>query len=521
MSLPLKWQGADEASPITEILPIALEESKRRTLVLVTIFAVIALLALAVGLLLPQKFTSRTTIFVENSNIIGPLMEGRAVPTSVSNRAAITREVAFSSRVMQEILKAGGWMDDQPNAVQQARLIEDITSRTQITIPRESLIQITFSDSDPRRAYRVTKRFADMVISESLATKERESQEAFRFIDSQVRQYHTKLTDAENKLEAYRKANPDARAGVETDVNARIGELRRQVETSRMELGDQLSQEQALQAQLTDENQVVRVQTRTGQLLARLAELEAERERLLMSFTELHPDVVRTQHQIADLQDDLRREDTLAQSRTPSGGSLGNDASLNPLYGQLRSRLAEIRSSAAATRARIAAGESLLAQELARSRGIASSESQVAELTRDYEVNRDLYQDLLRRRENARVSMNLDAEARGLSFRIEEPASVPVQASGLRLLHVAGGGLGLAVLAPIALLGAFVKLDPRVRSPKAFDGKPNLPLLTVVPAYVTRRDRQRLAARWMLSAGIVGGVFAIYGTLYLLKLANA
>ncbi|HJW47615.1 MAG TPA: hypothetical protein VJ484_14170, partial [Lysobacter sp.] len=321
------------------------------------------------------------------------------------------------------------------------------------------------------------------------------------------------------KLEEYRKANPDARAGVEHDVNARIGELRRLVETARMELSDQQSQEAALQVQLSDEHQVVRVQTRNGQLFGRLADLEDERERLLMSYTELHPDVVRVQHQIADLQDELRREDELAQTRVPSG-PVGDSASLNPLYGELRSRLAEMRSRSAATRSRISAGEALLNQELARSRGIASSESRVAELTRDYEVNRDLYQDLLRRRENARVSMNLDAESRGLTFRIEEPASVPVQASGLRLMHVASGGLGLALLAPMALLVAFVKLDPRVRSPRQFEGKPNLPLLTVVPAYVTRRDRQLRNGRLMLSAGIVASVFAIYGATYLLKLAS-
>ena len=519
MSLPVKWQGNEEASPLSHIIPVAIEESGRRTAMLVTIFAVIALVALAIGLVLPQKFTSRTIIYVEVRNIIGPLMEGRAVQTSVANRAAITRELAFSTRVMQEILKAGGWMEDSPSPVEQASLIEDITSRTRVTNPRDNLILINYTDSDPRRAYRVTKRFAEMVISESLATKERESREAFAFIDSQVRQYHKKLTDAENKLEAYRKANPDARVGVEHDVNARIGELRRLVETARMELSDLNSQEAALQAQLSDEHQVVRVQTRNGQLFGRLAELEDEREKLLMSYTELHPDVVRVQHQIADLQDELRREDELAQTRVPSG-PVGESATLNPLYGELRSRLAEMRSRSAATRSRISAGEALLGQELARSRGIASSESRVAELTRDYEVNRDLYQDLLRRRENARVSMNLDAESRGLTFRIEEPASVPLQASGVRLMHVAAGGLGLALLAPMALLVAFVKLDPRVRSPRQFEGKPNLPLLTVVPAYVTRRDRQSRNGRLMLSAGVVASVFAIYGATYLLKLAN-
>ena len=93
---------------------------------------------------------------------------------------------------------------------------------------------------------------------------------------------------------------------------------------------------------------------------------------------------------------------------------------MNPLYGELRSKLSAVRSRSAAVASRIATAEGLLAQELLRNSRIAASESSLAELTRDYEVNRDLYQDLLKRRENARVSMNLDSEQRGLSFRIQE-----------------------------------------------------------------------------------------------------
>ena len=70
------------------------------------------------------------------------------------------------------------------------------------------------------------------------------------------------------------------------------------------------------------------------------------------------------------------------------------------------------------------------AEELARSRRIAASESALAELTRDYEVNRDIYQDLLKRRENARVSMNLDRASRGLTFRIQDPATMPLRPTG-------------------------------------------------------------------------------------------
>src|SRR3546814_12972129 len=104
----------------------------------------------------------------------------------------------------------------------------------------------------------------------------------------------------------------------------------------------------------------------------------------------------------------------------------------------------------------------MLAQEIERSGRIAASESSLAELTRDYEVNRDLYQDLLKRRENARVSMNLDAERRRLSFRIQEPATVQLRPSGLRLLPVPGPALILLRVGPSAVSVGFIKLDPRV-----------------------------------------------------------
>jgi hypothetical protein len=76
MNLPLKWQGGSEPSPLAHVIPIAIEEGRRRTPLLIGMFAGIALAALAIGMVLPQKYTSRTVIFVEDSNIIGPLMEG-------------------------------------------------------------------------------------------------------------------------------------------------------------------------------------------------------------------------------------------------------------------------------------------------------------------------------------------------------------------------------------------------------------------------------------------------------------
>jgi hypothetical protein len=163
------------------------------------------------------------------------------------------------------------------------------------------------------------------------------------------------------------------------------------------------------------------------------------------------------------------------------------------------------------------ASESLLDEELGRSRRIAASESTLAELTRDYEVNRDIYQDMLRRRENARVSMELDRERRGLTMRIQDPAQMPVRPSGLSLTHIAAGGLLAAIAVPLGLLFLLVRFDPRVRAPGQIERQGNYPLLSVVPGNRTPRDRRREFARMMLSASLAGAVVIAYGLVYVFK----
>jgi len=497
-----------------ELASLIWQEARRYQLVLVTIFAAIALLVLGLGMfVLPQRYTASTTILAQESDIIQPLLEGRAVSTEVSDRTGIARQVVYGRKVMQEILETGGWLEDAPTPVEQEKLIEDIRGRTQITAPRENLIQITYHDSDPERTFRVTQRLADLFITESLNAKARESREAYEFIDSRVSDYHKKLIDAEDKLQAYRSANADAQPGSVTDVNTRIGALRTQVEQARMALMEQRSRESALASQLSGESAVTAVQTRESVYRAQLLDLQGQLDTLLLNYTEQHPDVVRIRHQMADIQTAIRQ----GAGRMAEGsgdGALG-DAQMNPLYQELRSRLSEVRREIGASQSRMEASENLLGEELERSRRIAASESALAELTRDYEVNRDIYQDLLRRRENARVSMELDREQRGLTLRVQDPAAVPLRPSGLRLMHLALGGLALAALVPLGLLYLMVTYDPRVRSVRQLERRHGAyPILTAIPQYRTGRDRRRELGRMAVTASIFFTVLAAYGLAY-------
>ncbi|HET6554406.1 MAG TPA: XrtA system polysaccharide chain length determinant [Dyella sp.] len=509
-----------ELTPLASMLPALVSEARRRRLGIGIVFAFIALAALVTGVLWPKKFEASTTILAQESSIISPLMEGAAQATANKNRASIARDVIFSRKVMDQILVAGGWAASHPNPVEQDRVIEGIKSRTRVQTERDNLITISYFDTDAKRTYEVTRQFAQLFISESLASKQRESREAYEFINSQVEAYRKKLTDAEDKLKSYRDTNDDARPGSEADTNARISQLRGQIEQARMDLMERRSQEGSLASQLTGESEVSTVQTVGGIYDTQMADLQAQLDKLLLTYTEEYPDVVRIRHQMQDLRQQMAQEDQRKAASQLSGTptTLDSRVQFNPAYQQIKTQLANARASSAAASARLGASESMLQTELQRSARIANSENVTAELTRDYNVNRDVYQDLLKRRENARVSMNLDAEQRGLTFLVQNPAVMPLMPSGLRFMHFSLAGIALALAVPIGLLLALVKLDPRVRSVERVEQATGFVVLAAIPFYPTPADRRRDRRHNLFLLVVVAGIAAVYLAAFWLRL---
>lgn len=480
----VEWRGPDNRLPsAVAMLPVVAKEAKRRSVWLAAVFAAIALVVLAIGLSTPKTYTSSTTLLVEEANIIEPLLKGRTTPTNMVDRAAIAREVAFSTRVMNEILKYGGWLEDNPTPKERAQIVDQITSRTEIENPRENLklIEISYSDTDPQRAQLIAQKFADLIIQESHRTKERESRSAFRFLDSQVGAYHKRLTDAENRLAAYRKAHPEVLIGDQEDVTQRINTLQMELDRATLDLADQRSRAGVWSSHLNRESAMATTQARPNALRGRLLELQAERDKLAGTVTDRHPDMVRVQKQIAEVQRQMRS----------GGGSapVGSAASvaMSPEYSSVRAQMAEARSMTSASASRVAASRNLIQQELERLQKVAALGSELADLTRNYELNRTLYQDLLERRENARLAMNLDAQKGGLNFRVQEPANLPMKATGMSLTQFASGGLLLAVLIPALLLYGWVRFDPRVRSASQIEQVAGLPVLGTIPANARAR----------------------------------
>jgi polysaccharide chain length determinant protein (PEP-CTERM system associated) len=488
---------------------------------IVWIFIAVNLVAITIGLVWPKGYSAAAIILVDEKNIIQPLMQGAAVTTEVADRSKMVKQFVYGRKMMQELLEYGGWLKDGPTATQQERLIKKLTRRTQVVNLGRNLIKIEYSDEDAERSYRVAQRMAERFIEDSLLAKAEESQAAYDFIDKQTKEYHGKLAEAEAALKEFRSLNLDALPGSETDISARLNVLQGMVEQAQFELKEAEIRKVSIEKQLSGEAEVSVVLSREGQYRSRISDLQGQLDSLRLSFHDAHPDIVRLRHQIEDLNQAIADERRRREEGRPGAGTPMDETMFNnPVYQQLRGELAQTRTNVDTLRARIGEGKRQLERELERGKRVQGGGATLAELTRDYQVNREIYQDLLKRRETARVSMNLDRDKQGLSFKIYEPATLPLEPSGLRYLHFLLIGLVLGIGLPVGLLYARLRFDPRVRLPDVIERRFKLPLLGSVPHLWAASETAKATDDVRRLAMLVGATIVLMAVVSVLRLAQ-
>jgi polysaccharide chain length determinant protein (PEP-CTERM system associated) len=497
-----------------QLVKLLVHEAFASRRLVVGLFVCITVAMLGAGLVWPRGYVASTTILVGERNIIQPLMQGAAVTTDVQDRSRLAREIISGRKIMNQIMADAGWVQTDMSASDQENMINKLIKQTTVANVGRNLIKIEYRDDEAERAFFTTKRYAEIFIAESLTVKAAESQAAFDFIDKQVQEYHQKLLKSEEELKVFRSANLDAQPGADADIGARLNALQLRIEQATQELKETEIKKQSLEKQLSGEAEVASVISREGQYRTRISELQSQIDTLRLSYHETYPDIVRLRHQIEDLNEAIAVERQRREAARASGRVAIDDAVINnPMYQQLKRELSTTQIQLDTLSARIAEARRQLHQELERGKRVHGGEATLAELTRDYQVNRDIYQDLLKRRENARVSMNIDRDNQGLTFKIQEPATLPLQPSGFRFWHFVLLGIVLGAVAPIGLLYAKIQIDPRIRLPAVIVDRHSVPVLATVPHLWSsteinnaRRDVERLAvtvAATILFLGIV------------------
>jgi len=349
----------------------------------------------------------------------------------------------------------------------------------------------------------------NVFIEDAARKKREESVGAYNFIDAQVQSYKKQLEQAEERLKNFMGQNLD---GNETTVTQRIVQLRNEIEALTISIEETTTRISVIQKQLSSEGQYQQAKGQIDDLRTRRQNLISHLESLLLVYQENYPDVISLRAQIRDL------DKSIADLQNAGEVFANSNRIENPLYEELRKQQQAADVDLRAQQRRMESLLRLQEEEFARAQRVAANQAELSDLTRDSKVIREVYEEMLQRKESARVSMTLDIEGQGVSYRIQEPAAFPLKPSGLHFLHFALLGPVLALVFPLGLLLLYVILDPRLRSARALQKQlpAELDVIGVIPHYSTplgerllRKDVVGLGMLVIVSLTIYVG-FALY-----------
>lgn len=501
--------------------PLLSREAAARRGTLLAIFATVALLFLLLAALWQKKYASYVQLHVDTQNAV-QVVAGVETALEV-NQANVARETLFSNDILDQVITEVGFVDSETSAIDREEIKKEIIQDTEIFNIDNQLLEIVFEHPDPKIAFQTTELLADLFLAKSVRSSSLETAEAFDFIVDQVETYRTKLEDAEARLESFRQQYPGISTSTEGNVDARIVELRRDMERANLKYSEFNQRRKSLERELASESSTMAIEYEASQTRNRVGELQSQIDLLRLSYTDDYPDIIRLKQQIQEL---IAAANDRQSNRDSSGGTqlinLGGSvysgaSNLNPVYQQLRSDLARVTAEAESQRSLGAQLQVMLDQEIKRASISGKVERELTELTRDYQIHKESYEDLLRKQEAARLSMTLSAANQGVLYRIQQPANFPVLPTGLRFMHLAAIGLFLGLVLPIFYLIAFLKLDPRIRTSSAVTDLLELPLLTTVPHMPQPNEKPSFFSRPISVVGVILLVVALYVLVAVIK----
>jgi polysaccharide chain length determinant protein (PEP-CTERM system associated) len=253
-------------------------------------------------------------------------------------------------------------------------------------------------------------------------------------------------------------------------------------------------------------------------LQMRIAELQKSLDTMLSQYTEQHPDVVSTRRILKKLEAEREAEEksiAAAKDAVGADGQVPGKTSIpNPVYEQVKLRLVDADSQVVAKQRRVEQSK----EDMERFSRLAATapeiEAKHTALNRDYDVIKRNYEQLLARRESAKIAQAVDAET-DIQFRIVDPPEVPTVPVGpnrklfLSIVLVAALGSG------VALAYLLSQLDVSFASMANLRDTFGLPVLGAVSVIAFKRRRRLKAAEAMAFVACLIALTAAFGGILL------
>ncbi|MFY9458609.1 MAG: XrtA system polysaccharide chain length determinant [Aquabacterium commune] len=480
---------------------------QRRWIGMATAWVVAVMAMAAVTLVIRDRYEASAKVFVDTQTVLKPLMSGLAFQPDVDQQVRMLARTLISRPNVEQLIKSPRAGLNNLSEVDRDRTIDRLTKEIKVAPSGDAnLFSITYRDINPQRAQIIVGELVSLFVSSGVTDKQRDSEQARRFLDEQIRSYEEKLSASENRVKEFKLRNFGLTGTSNTDFFGRISSGTDEVNRLRVELQAAERSRDALRRELSTEDPTIPPEAMMAGAGAQQTEtesrLDAQRrllDDLLRRYTDQHPDVVAARRTIAQLEQQRRTEQ---ESRKASGRA---PAPTSPVFQRIRVALAEAEAKVASLRGQLGAQQGQLDQARAMAGKMPQVEAELAQLNRDYDIVRKNYEQLVARRESASLGEKIDLTTKVAEFRVVEPPRVsPTPAKPSRMM-VAVLGVLAALGAGLGVAFAMTQVFPTVqdaRQLREIGGRPVLGSVSMVLSPEMTVDVGRDRRNFLIACGL-------------------
>jgi polysaccharide chain length determinant protein (PEP-CTERM system associated) len=482
----------------------------RRFWIIVIPFALIAAGTAVYARKLPDWYRSATLIRILPQQVPTDYVRPIATRPIQDRLQSISTQIMSRTKLEQIIREFNLYPEERKSGLMED-VVQQMRSDIRADVNRSDAFTVSYVGRNPLLVMKVTERLAALFMEASVRDRELLTEETDQFIGTELEGARRRLIDQEKKLEAYRMKYAGQ---LPTQVEANLQSMQNamsQVRSVGESINSARSRRLLIEKSLKDlENEVptdpgaqsgdavsgaTPDSPRTGSTAQMLEGAKRTLAAMRLRYSDAWPDVQRQQRFV----DELQRTLDAQQLETP----LSADAAVGPTAEQVRQkRLQSLRAELDAVDQQIAGYEaeqkrfsSTAAAYQARVEAVPERESEMVELTRDYSTLTNIYNNLLTKSEESKVTTHLESRQIGERFEILDPARLPERPFSPNRQQInlygmmAGLGIGLAIVALLEYRDSSFKTDDDVTRVLA------LPVLAVVPLMQSDLDRTRAGRR--------------------------
>jgi polysaccharide chain length determinant protein (PEP-CTERM system associated) len=456
--------------------------------------------------------------------VLRPLLNERIVAPDVSTHLVYVRQSLLGREYLERIARETGLDVGANTPAERERVLLGLRDAIAIdAVPADpgnqgglsSIFTISFRSQRRETAIAVVDSLTNALIEDTLGADREGTDRAARFLDDRIAEHEARLEQAEQALAEFQRANSGKLPGSEGSYFERMQRERDALDKTQRDLRLVESKRERLRQQLTSEAPLVsddptlEREPRPNSIDARIRDQRADLDRLLLKYTERHPEVIATQESLARLEE--QRADQLRALGVADPDQQISTLGASPVYQAIQIALHEVEVEVATLQADARDREQRLRDLQSLIDEVPGVEAELARLNRDYNVIKDQFEALIKSRETQQLSEQA-SETDQVDFNVLNPPNAEFQPVAPRRLLLLGGVLAFALAVGAGLSYVLAQLRPVFSGVKELRDATGFPVIGSVHRIVSdplalSRRRRALAA----FSGAVGALVLVVG----------